>query len=456
MLYDWVHRGVVPIVGPTTLSGQHLGPIFYYLLLPGYFLFNGPVGVCLWIAFLGIVATYILYRSVFVVYGRFPALFVSVLYAVSPAIVQTDRIIWEPNLVPLFSIVFVWLAILQHERVSFWLVVAQGVACGILIQLHYPNVFFIALLGLVALGHSIRVKRWNYLFAGTVGWIIGFLIVMAPFLFYEYTHGFSDIRGTVDIVVRSSSGVGKRQMIYQAWEYSGRVIGKMLPNVHTPAVVAFLTVWFVFLMRNRTSWNIFWTVWFAFGIMSIGKYSGVVFDHYLNFIIPVPFLMLASIVSKIQSDRWKKFALVVLGFIVIVQLGKIDVFQQGDQDIARTKSAIQQIIKDSGKTPFSFALIRSKSFSDLHYRYYFRVIGREPLPVTSKMNSLLYLICDQEVCPSVSELTSQKNTPIICYKAFCSNFYPSIKLENIYSFIREESIVFDNETKGIIYIFKRR
>ena len=453
VLYDWVHRGIFPLVGPTTLSGQHLGPFFYYLIFPGYLLFGGPIGVSIWSAMLGVVGVYFLYRSVEMIYGRFSALMVSLLYAVSPALVIADRIIWEPNLVPLFSILFVYFSIKQHDRISFWIVVIQGALCGILIQLHYPNVFFIALLGLVALGHSVRIKRWKYLRTATLGWVVGFVIVMAPFLYYEYTHGFSDIRGTVDIVAKTSSGVGKRQTLFQAWEYAGRVIGKVLPNVHTPTVVLFLAGWLVFLIGNFTSWNIFWTVWFVFGVIAIGKYSGVVFDHYLNFIIPVPFLMIASVIQKISN---KYFVFCLMFIICTVQVLKTDIHQPGNNDVVRVSTAVQHMIEIAGSTPFSFALFKSKSFSDLHYQYYFRVKGKDAAPLASQSYPLLFLVCDEIDCPSAAWLTSQTRIPVICYRSYCNDFYPSIMLFSQWSFVSEKSILHNNQALGMIYVFRRK
>src|SRR5512135_3394681 len=52
ILSEWVRTGVAPLAGPTTLTGQHLGPMFYYLILPGYP--GGPLGVAMWSALIGV------------------------------------------------------------------------------------------------------------------------------------------------------------------------------------------------------------------------------------------------------------------------------------------------------------------------------------------------------------------------------------------------------------------
>lgn len=456
VLYDWVHSGIVPLAGPTTLSGQHLGPFFYYLLMPGYLLSGGPIGVSVWMALLGVLATYLLYSAVRMVYGRVPALAVSALYAVAPAVVQQDRIIWEPNLVPLFAILFVWLAIRQHHHISFPTVLAQGAVCGILLQLHYPNIFFLALLGLVSFGHSVRLKHWKYIPLATVGWLIGFLVAMVPFMIYESAHGFTDIKGIVNVFVSAGSGMGKREMLMHAWEYAGRVIGKMLPHVFTPTVVVFLVGWCIFLVGHFTSWNIFWTVWFVFGVLAIARYSGVVFDHYLNFLIPAPFFMVGSVLSRVLPKLWQTAALLCVGIVVLMQLGKTDVISYGNHDVARVSAAVKLMAIEAGSTPFSFTLIKSKSFSDLHYRYFFRVSGREPAPVMSDMYQLLFLVCDEAKCPDGSVIRAKPGVPVLCYDPHCSEFYPTIPLTRDWSYVREEPIEVRGSKLGQIYVFRRR
>ncbi len=456
VLYDMVHRGVVPLSGPTTLSGQHLGPFFYYLILPGYLLSGGPVGVSLWVALLGVLATYILYKAVSIIYGRLPALLVSALYAVAPAIVTQDRIIWEPNLVPLFAILFAWLLIQQHHRISFRRVIAQGAVCGVLVQLHYPNVIFIALLAIVSFGHSLRLRRWRYVWQAMLGWLIGFLFVMLPFLVYEYTHQFSDISAIAGVFVHAGESMGKREMLMHAWDYSNRVIGKMLPGITAPVTLVLIAGWCVFLIGHFTSWNMLWSVWFAVGIMAMARYNGVVYDHYLNFLLPVPFFMAGSVLSSLRATWLRTGAVAAVCLVIGVQLMHTDIFSPGSSDIRRVSATSKQILAEIGASPFSFTLIDSRSFSDLHYRYYFRAMGGAPVPVTSASYQRLYVICDTKSCPQAATLTQKTELPVVCYDEHCAEFYPTIPLARSWRFDHEEPIHSEGMTVGTLYMFRRR
>jgi hypothetical protein len=136
---------------------------------------------------------------------------------------------------------------------------------------------------------------------------------------------------------------------------------------------------------------------------------------------------------------------------------KTDIFMPRVSDITRASSTVSAVRADAGTKPYSFTIIAGPSFSDLHYRYFFRVQGRDPLPVISSQYELLYLVCDKEThCPSVSEVTSQKEIPVLCYDDHCGEFYPSISLAREWTYTKDISIPPDGEPLSHVYVFSRR
>lgn len=455
VLHDWLHLGAMPLSGPTTLTGHHLGPAFYYLIYPAYVLARTPVGVSVWMAILGVVATYVLYRSVHMVYGRIPALLVSMLYALSPSVIQQDRIIWEPNLVPLFGLIFAWLAIRQHDRISLPTVIVQGAVCAILVQLHYPNVFFLMLLGVVVIGHSIRIRHFRYIPMITLGWLAGFAVFMTPFLIYEFAHGFSDIRGIGEVFLQGGSSMGKREMLLYAIDYAHRVVGNMLPNMTPVAMAALFAGWCVFLVLHFTSWNIFWTVWFVFGVAAMARYNGVVFDHYLLYVLPAPFFMLASVLSESRKKVWKSVSVAVIVALCIIQVQKTDVFDAGNEDIARTSALVERMKDLAGNKPYSFTLVQSRSFSDLHYRYFMEELAFVPRPITAPDYDRLFVVCDSALCPGDKEIATLDALPAVCFDPHCSGTYPDILLKSEWAFAHSETVSVGTKLTGKVYIFQR-
>lgn len=455
IMRDFVSQGVVPLAGPTTLSGHHLGPIFYYLLLPGYLLTGEPVGVSLWMAVFGVVAVFLIYEAVRQMFDIGTARVVALLWAVSPVLVRADRIIWEPNLVPMFGVLFIFLLYKAYGswRPSAWF--GLGVTVGVLVQLHYPNIFFVGLTGLVLLVPLVRKSRsLPEVVRVTLSWVAGFSIILLPFLWHQYTVGFKDVIG-IATVIGEGVGVtlGKRAMVSVGLDYAYRVLGRAVPWMSREPAALLLGLWALFVCFRPTVRNIFFSVWFAGGVAAMLRYSGVVHDHYLFFIVPVPFLMLASVVHSAKPGVWRNILYTAVIIVCFVQLSLTDIFRTGSADIPRVKHAVAHMSDIVKEKDFSFTLVNTASYSDLHYRYYMKVAGIHPKPAVAGGYARFVVVCDRPDCPTVSELSRREQLPILCYEEHCSEYYPSIPLSSQWIYAKDIPVT---NNLGRLYIFDAR
>ncbi len=233
-IYEAWAKKELPLVGPTVLTGQHLGPAFYYIIAPSL-LFTGfhPAMPAVFTALLGVGATYLLWVLGTELFGVSIATVITALWAVSPQIVSSDRVLWEPNIIPFFVLAYL-LSLRRMEstfrtRWGFFV----GMALGILIQLHYPNLIFIPLTLLFCAGvwvkNRIR-KSEQAIFGLFVTLLAGFALAVLPFAVYEFTHRFENITGVFQSSLFSSGpGMGKRQMLANILDYGGRVIRRAFP-----------------------------------------------------------------------------------------------------------------------------------------------------------------------------------------------------------------------------------
>jgi len=452
ILDTWVKQGAMPLVGPTTLSGHHLGPVFYYLLFPVYAIYQSPEAVVFWVAVLGVAAVFLLYKTVYVSYGPFAGVIVSLLYAVSPAIVKQDRIIWEPNLVPIFGFAYVWLFMRQHDRVSFPVVFLQGVVCSILLQLHYPNLFLIALFGCIAVGHSLRTGIWSYIPSAAFWWLVGFVAGLAPFLYYEFGQGFRDLTGIVQVFFHGGVSLGKRQWLLYSLDYAHRIVGMMLPGISVNGLLALLIGWIVFLVRHLTSFNILWTFWFVAGSLAMGRYNGVVFDHYLYYLLPVPFFMLASVLSSVSGRLLKSAVFVMFAGIAAFRFFQTDVLTRGNYDIPRVRAQVAKAHAYVGDDPYAFTLVSSRSYSDLHYRYFMKTSGFVPQDISTDAYSTLVIFCDSNSCAQADEILSRGTVPVLCYDHHCSGQYPQIVFSE---WMYDRYVAVESGYYGGFFVFSR-
>lgn len=456
VMRDFLEGGVVPLVGPSTLSGHNLGPLFYYLLIPGYI--GGAVGMSVWMTILGVAAVLLLYETLRLMFGLWPARLSALLWAVSPLIVFADRVIWEPNLVPLFAVLFIYLLYIAHVRSSRRIWAAIGAVVSILVGLHYPNIFFVGLTGVYLLG-SVCIRRRSFSDAVQAGiwWIAGCLVFSLPFIVYEYTTGFTDITGIGSIMLDGGSDIpGKRVMLGHVVDYAFRVFGKSLPFMKLTFAPWLISAWIIFVLLYPSKKNIFFSLWFFGGLVAMARYTGVVYDHYLYFLTPVPFFIIGSILGSVKKLPWSAIVSVVVVLLSVIQLMKADVLSFGSNDISRTRAAVSEMKAIVGSRPFSFTLTSSRSYSDLHYRYFMKVMGLNTVPVTDTGYPVFMLVCDNKKCPEVSEITALTELPILCYEEHCKEFYPKLPIQKEWKYQTDVWLRSDGTDLGRLYVFERR
>lgn len=430
-----ISQGKFPQLGPTVLSGQYLGPAFYYLVgVP--FIAGGfdPLWPAVATALLGVFSIYLLWYVAASLAGPTPALFVAALWAFSPHIISADQIIWEPNIIPFF--VFGWIACLVRlfKRGHWMFALFAGASVGILLQLHYPNGIFLALSAVAAVALWSRAKSRGDKRL-TIHYYIGFALALlgtlAPFLWHEVTHGFENTLGVVSVFSQTggSTPLGKRVILAQGLDYAGRVFGRMIPLRDSWQSAGALAATAGVLLISWNVWAFLVGVWLAVGLGAFALYRGVVFDHYLMFLFPAPFIVLALLLKILEKHTILRVSAFV-GILLILFLHMSSIAKPSAEaaDIPRLTQMTREARALAGSEPFVFALISSRSFSDLHWRYFFNRQGVSPLPVDDPAAGQLIVACEKLPCPSFEELVKAGSVQVICNEAHCSGQYPKIEI----------------------------
>lgn len=424
-----------PLVGPTVLTGEHLGPAFYYLMAPAFVIgrFN-PVWPAVATALFGVASVVLLWMLGERLFGWKMASVTSLLYAVSPQIVRQERILWEPNLIPFFALLYVFSVckIMKEGKLGYFAL--TGVSVGILIQLHYPNLVFIPLTVLASIWMWFARRLFNWRIKFLVGaYIFGllvFFVVLAPFLYYEVMQGFVDLAGIAKVVFSSGQELlPKGVILHNFLDYAGRIIGRVVPLGSQWQIAFVLLIIAGVNVLIKDPILLISTLLFLGGISVLSFYKGVVYNHYLNFLLPIPFLGIGYIAYALRKKVPYAIVACALLVLAVMHLTKTDIFQPGFNDIARTKRAVEAMIQEANGEPFSFTLISSRSFSDLHYRYFFKIKGVQPQPITSNDYTRLFLVCEKGTCPTSDELLKQKQIRALCYEDNCQGEYPYIFID---------------------------
>lgn len=447
-IYQAVSTKTLPLLGPTVLSGQYLGPAFYYIIAPSFIVtgFN-PLAPAIFTAFLGALVPVLIYSIGRKMFSEWIGAAIGILYAVSPAIVRQDRTLWEPTLVPLFIVLFIFALFNIREYKQYAYFPLAGAAVGILLQLHYPNLLLLPISGVfwlyIFLTQEKKRIAKHFLLWSLAG-VATFFVVLLPFLFYEIPHKFENIRGVLSIFLLPSASPTPRPpffptVIEMSWRLFKNVFSLQLSPILN--ILQIVIVVFPFFVK-RSFWHMFFVLWFFAGIMLISLYREAIFDHYLNFLLPLPFFFLGYFLYSIDKHVPKAALVVSLLVLILFSVSKLDLFNKGYNDIFRTEAMTSEMASQADGEPFSFTLTTSRSFSDLHYRYFFTIEHITPSPITSNNYSILFLICERDLtsCPKNEIQTQMQEVQALCYEPHCKWEYPTISLTN-FSFVASKDIL---------------
>jgi len=369
VVYNLLH-GTPTLLGPTaSVGGFFLGPIYYYFMAPFLWIFNyNPVGPAVMVALFGIATVWLVYKVGKDFFNPLTGIIASLLYAISPLVVGYSRSSWNPNLMPFFSLLSLY--VLYHavsDRRKFLLFSLCGFLLGIAIQLHYLTVFLFVIVGIYILLNNIfschcegRTERsegarlldrgerrgnlpnkcevhdkieitknaiktvQQYVFIG-----LGFLIGLIPFLAFEVRHGFPNIQSILKFVFSSGDTGGNANFFLTIGDVYFRLFARLVTayppqdqinaGMHANigiwhfvtfvlavgSVVLLLTQLYKAKDRSKINKMILLVVWLMFGILLFGFYKKSIYDYYFGFLFPLPFLLVGNALAFLVQRKEK-------------------------------------------------------------------------------------------------------------------------------------------------------
>ncbi len=168
------------LLGPTaSVGGFFLGPIYYYFMLPFLWAWQlDPTGPAVMVALFGIATVFLVFLLGSELFNPWAGLGAASLYALSPVVIAYSRSSWNPNLVPFFSTLLIYMLWRTVKYPKWWHFLGIGILLGIGLQLHYLFLFLFPVVGIWFLLYGRSRKYLGFYLLGIVGFIIGY----APFL----------------------------------------------------------------------------------------------------------------------------------------------------------------------------------------------------------------------------------------------------------------------------------
>ena len=409
-------KGDLPFIGPPSSVGNiYLGPFYYYMMvIPMAIFWLSSVAAAGMNALIGVATVILIYYLGKIWFGRITALAASFLYAISPVTIIYSRSSWNPNPAPFFALLGVWAAFKSYKSKDFKWFIFVSIAVAACIQMHYLALMLIPTFFLLWLYQLRSVLRKNVLF-GSLGAVAAFLLMILPLILFDFKHHFLNFNAIINLLT-SNKSVGfnplgifiKVPQIYFSNLINRYISGDVWQISIIASILIFIPVvkfiWDIF-SRRKTEWSILaLSIWMLIGLIGLSFYQGSIYDHYLGFFNPAPYLLLAASFSLILRSTSKELKIFVKGGILILMilltffnLKNNPLLNPPNNQLQRTENVARTIILDSSKMPFNFALIAKNNY-DSAYQFYMELYGQKPKIVPAEKTRQLFVICEDQIC----------------------------------------------------------
>ena len=440
VIYDILH-GNLTLLGPTaSVGGFFMGPFYYYLVAPFFFLFGySPVGAAVFVAVLSVATVFLIWKIGKDFFGDFAGIIGALLYSISSLVITYSHSSWNPNVMPFFTILTLYLVYKAVLKKNLWLFFIVGVLYGIDIQLHYTELF----IGLVIILYVIFTQMEEYgkkyssisLAILRYGFTIflGFLVGFSPFLAFEIRHGFPNIKSIFAFIFQSPNTGGDSHFLFTIQDVFFRLFGRLLFNFPTENYEKFynpqiLLTWYLLgniiaifctLLLFYQLWKAFskktiqfyryllLIVWLGVGVLMFGFYKKQIYDYYFEFMFPLPFLIIGNMLFFLWQKKaiQKVLTVIVITFSIISAYVTSPLHQQPNYQFNQAKEIANAVLAQTNGKPFNFALITGGN-SDHAFRYFFKLAKRDPVviqnfdidPKRTSVTDQLLIVCDTLPC----------------------------------------------------------
>lgn len=427
-------RGDLVFLGPRSSAADfYYGPIYFYFITPFLLLANyDPVGPAIFIALLGIGTVYLVYYVGEKLFNQATGLFAAALYAVSPLVISYSRSSWNPNPLPFVSLLSLYVVYHAVQRNSWRLFFLTGLLLGIAIQLQYLAIFlgFIVFL-FILIGFFLVQKRWHVLlllkqYVTVAG---GFLVGWSPFLAFEIKNGFPNLNtiysymlfGNAERVYVDNGGfiANIQHMVFRLF---ARLVTKF-PQPETvnvnehldlriwqiaTCILAAAAILALYKTKNKLTVLLF-TLWFFIGVGMFGFYRKALYDYYLGFMFPLPFLLVGNLLGILFTEKrlrlyGKVVAISLFSFLFLFNLYGNPFRFEPNRQKDQVKMIAEFVLSKTDNKPYNFALLTGGN-SDHAYRYYLELNKRPPVelknleidPERKSVTEQLLVICEDPV-----------------------------------------------------------
>lgn len=333
VIWKFIHDGRPFLVGPVTgLEGIFLGPFFYYLITPFYFLGQGdPVYPAAFLGFISTCAIYMVYVLGKEFHSKASGMIAAVITSFSYYIILAGRWLSNPTPIMFTSILllFCMWKLLNSEKQKWW--IAISLITGLSLQLESASaVFFLPVLLVFALWLFLKSSTRNSAFPKGKVFVVSasiFLLTLLPQVLFNFRHENLLFDNAQKIFLEGGKGGGFKLSFWEIlpirltyfWEVFS---SKILPGrTHMTTIFTFISLLGLVISKDKLFKSKALPLLLTFLIIPMigyiffqGNY-GNIYDYYMTGYY-LPMILLFSVGLGAIWCKGSMGKIVVIGFFL--------------------------------------------------------------------------------------------------------------------------------------------
>jgi len=387
------------LVGPlSSFAGIFNGAWYYYTMAPVVIISKmRPEAIAASAVVLGLAEIFLIYKVAEMIFSQSIARIISLLFSLSFWAIKISHSLWNPNFLPLFTLIILYLLIRATKEGSVGKIVYALAVAGFGLQFHLG--FALVIPAIILATWKLR-SRLNYNKTILAGFLI-ILLFFLPMVIFEVRHDFVMTKTFLSYQT-SGGGASLEELVKNSILATPAVhLLSLVTNVKFPVwsvwiIIAVVFAWFFKLKIRAGGEAIFW-IFLATTLLLFMLAPVTVHNYYLNTLFPLPFLLVGSILTRLKAVPFATVSAIFVMFFIFTLI-QSDAWSQPDRNLAWQRLAAEAIAQDKPQDyQFNLVTFGEQPFhSAWEYRFLARNLGFKSLTADQYAKAeVLYLIAER-------------------------------------------------------------
>ena len=399
IIKDFWKNGNLFFIGPqTSIGNMYLGPFFYYLIAPSLLLANfSPVGPAIFIALLNVFTVYLIYYIGNKWFDKKTGLISAFLFAISPVVIKYSNFIWNPNIMPLFSLLFVYFFFESFKTKKYHLFLYASLSFVMVMNSHYLGLALLPFTGIY----------WTYIFYNFIKTkstelkpflkytflaLFIFILSLTPQFLFEIKHQGQNTKALLDfftyrettVNIKPYKAIPKLPDLFN--QVNTRLLAGKSETLGIIITISFALLLLPLVFRHKRQKTGFWIIffWYLSGLVALALYKQHIYDHYFAFLFPSVFILIGYLITK-----YKYLGIVLLVVMTYFSLLENPFRYPANNQLKTTQDISSSILTSANNQDFNFALLSKMGWGFS----YFLTGQKKYYEINEKLTDQLFVVC---------------------------------------------------------------